>query len=109
MPLTIEGKAAFYLTEGRIKAVAVSESAGVFHAQGSGKEPYVVRFNGTWACTCPARVERCAHIVAVQTITDFQSDGTVSLKKDDDLDALLGTPASASQVDLDGYDPFADM
>lgn len=105
--MSTEKKAGEYLVSGRIKTVAVDEESGTFHASSSSSAGvYVIRYTGVWSCTCPARIERCAHIQACQKITDFQeSGGRISLGRDADIDALLADFNSPSE-DLRGYDPY---
>jgi len=63
----VEAKARAYLGEGRVRVV--SSGGGIADVLVRGTAVYAVQLSGgRWTCTCPARVERCAHIVAATLI-----------------------------------------
>jgi uncharacterized Zn finger protein len=65
-------KAVRYLTEGRVRVAEVSHLGIVAAVMGSAPDPYRVTFARLvgWGCDCPARVVECAHVSAVQLVTD---------------------------------------
>jgi uncharacterized Zn finger protein len=67
-----EDKALGYLTQGRVCVRDVSSDGISATVRGSDPEPYLVTFTRLlgWACDCPARVSACAHVMAVQLVTD---------------------------------------
>lgn len=96
----VQAKAATILLEGRVK---VQHLAAGYPAEGPHfmahvtpsvpGDPYIVRFNANgWHCDCPARVQVCAHVLACQTITDFEPVGgtPVLSSRDPEIDAILG-------------------
>jgi hypothetical protein len=85
----LELKAHRYLTEGRVTAVFVDHNRGSFNVRGSDDLPYTISFSGDWTCDCPARVPVCAHILACQQITHFNTDLSLYRPVDDDLTAEL--------------------
>lgn len=90
-----QAKAAEYLLSGRVKVQYLADEERVdFLAHVTpkqGGDPYFVKFNPLgWHCDCPARVQVCAHILACQTITDFQNpDAKPTFVADPSIDALL--------------------
>lgn len=98
-----QAKAAEYLLSGRVKVQhstmeKLPDKASLFlgyvtSANQEPGDPYFVTFNETgWHCDCPARVQVCAHILACQTITDFQNSekpAHPTFTKSPDMDALL--------------------
>ncbi len=71
----IEAKADRYLVEGRVAVVEVTPTSAAVRVTGS--SPYVVRASGgVWACPCPARVDRCAHVVAASKVVDVHCGPT---------------------------------
>lgn len=95
----VQAKAAKILLEGRVKVKhlqALGDGHWIFQAHVSPSvpgDPYIVRFNANgWHCDCPARVQICAHVLACQTITDFEpvNSAPVLGSPDPDIDAMLG-------------------
>ena len=94
-----QAKAAEYLLAGRVRVTSLipggqSCEAEVYSANQDG-DPYRVRFNNSgWHCDCPARVQLCAHILAVQTVTDLKVDKSAAMsftpKTDVSIDEILG-------------------
>lgn len=70
----ITEKAKLYLASGQVKVVKHSAKEALIEVQGSDPQPYDVAFNGFWHCNCPARVDRCAHIVAAQLISPLREN-----------------------------------
>lgn len=81
---TISDKAMNYLIEGRVHVVQVDENSGSFEVKGTSDDPYVVVFAGQWVCTCPARVPVCAHVVACQTISKFDTTKRIHFTGEDE-------------------------
>lgn len=93
-----QAKAAEYLLAGRVRITGLETgyacTAEVYSANQDG-EPYRVHFNNSgWHCDCPARVQLCAHILAVQTVTDLKVDKSAAMsftpKNDVTIDEILG-------------------
>lgn len=99
----VQAKAATILLEGRVKVQHLGH--GDLGKQVFGPDfkahvtptvpgdPYIVRFNANgWHCDCPARVQICAHVLACQTITDFDpaNSSPVIGTPDPEIDAILG-------------------
>lgn len=88
---TQQEKALAYLAEGRIKAVEVTATECIFHAQGSDR--YTTQFipGVGWACTCPARKTECVHVYAAKLVTDFHVDPNLVkfTAHDEEIDDLL--------------------
>jgi predicted nucleic acid-binding Zn finger protein len=76
---SVATKADRYLTEGRVIVLSLSQNKGEFEVQGS--ETYSLTAV-PWTCTCPARVEECAHILACKKITSFAEAHKVNLMED---------------------------
>jgi hypothetical protein len=69
---TIEQKAGRYLLDGRLEVTYVRESPLRVSARCRGSDGHVYsvgRDGSGWFCSCPARVARCAHVVALQLVT----------------------------------------
>lgn len=65
--MTVEEKARTYLGDGRVRVVTAGSGHADILVRGSGV--YAVQLSeGRWTCTCPARVERCAHIIAASLV-----------------------------------------
>ncbi len=85
----IEDKADKYLADGRVSVLEVSDVRAAAEVRGS--ETYLVQHVGVWVCSCPARVDRCAHVVAVSKVIPREEDGSVHLGvRDTGIDYLLG-------------------
>jgi hypothetical protein len=67
---TIEAKAARYLAEGRLEVLFVAEESARVRASCRGGDGIysVTCDRGGWSCSCPARVARCAHVVAAELV-----------------------------------------
>ena len=93
--MSVENKAKQYLTEGKVKVVEFAHSTQLFHVQGTDPyNPYTVRFMGSyWDCSCPARIELCAHVVACRLICNTETHARTlgSSENSDELDALLSS------------------
>lgn len=67
--LTVEEKAEAYLISGAVSVLTATDRHVVAKVQGSAPEPYTVEWNGvSWECTCPAYINRCAHVTAVRKV-----------------------------------------
>lgn len=86
MAESITSKADRYLTEGRVRVLSVSNDKGSFEVAGSDK--YIVNA-APWTCNCPARVLECAHIVACQKITSFDSIRKVMFTGQDEASMFM--------------------
>lgn len=100
-------KADGYLTSGRVKVIRVdvAEHQATLHVEGSTR--YVVRYNAGWSCDCPARVSRCAHVVAAQKVVELH-DEMPKLPSDPELAALLG-PRVPQVSSSRSHDEAADL
>ena len=58
-----------YLTEGRLLLVSVSDDEIAARCRGDG-EVHRLGFNGAdrWWCSCEARTDKCAHLVALRLV-----------------------------------------
>jgi hypothetical protein len=66
---TSEKKAHEYLLAGRVDVVKVSSIEALVRVQGTGPEPYTVKFGqNIWHCGCPAHTPLCAHVIAAQLV-----------------------------------------
>jgi uncharacterized Zn finger protein len=92
--MTPEQKAISYLSEGKVKVHEHSLEHGRCEVEvyGTASDPYVVRFAGvTWHCTCPAKTERCAHIIAVKLISSLTTAEWVLRPQEKSvIDSILG-------------------
>lgn len=61
-------KARRYLTEGRLVLTRVDRSRVAGVCRGDGAVHQVSYAQRVWSCTCPARSERCAHLLAVRLV-----------------------------------------
>ena len=58
-----------YLTEGRLLVRRVDKQAIDARCRGDSGEVYELGADaGGWACTCPARTDRCAHLLALKLV-----------------------------------------
>lgn len=81
----VAAKAARYHAERRVNVIEADETGATVLVKGSASEPYEVVYNGSWTCSCPARL-RCAHIEAASMVVQR---GEFS-EPDPELDKLLG-------------------
>lgn len=61
-----------YLTEGRLTVRQVDRSGVVAFVRGDSGLVYRAEWSpdlGGWLCNCPARTDRCAHLVALRLVT----------------------------------------
>jgi uncharacterized Zn finger protein len=66
---SVEEKAQAYLVAGAVSILTTTERRVEARVQGSSPDPYTVEWNGlSWSCTCPAYVNRCAHVTAVRKV-----------------------------------------
>jgi uncharacterized Zn finger protein len=67
-------KAVRYLSEGRVRILECHEDDGTLSAEARGNgRLYVVAHDAAgWSCTCPARGENCAHVLACKSVTVFE-------------------------------------
>jgi uncharacterized Zn finger protein len=73
----VTGKAARYLTEGRVTIVRVSLDLILAIVQGS--DSYDVRRDRSgWSCSCPVRRPECSHIAAVRLVTTVTTGRTLT-------------------------------
>jgi len=63
-----EAKAKRYLVEGRIVLERANPGGCVATVRGEGHRYRVEHHRGLWSCSCPARGERCAHLLAVKSV-----------------------------------------
>lgn len=63
-------KARRYLAEGRIDVLRVSEGRIYARARGDGAVYILGWANGRWACSCPARSDKCSHLLALRLVTN---------------------------------------
>jgi hypothetical protein len=75
-----EEKALQYIASGRLKVVHVNQDmneALVHVVSGSADvtsdDPYSVRFDGEWHCTCQARTLLCVHVRAAQKVVSLNA------------------------------------
>lgn len=66
---TVRDKATRYLIEGRVILVTVEDRQVRARVRGEGAQYDTGWIGGLWHCTCPARGENCAHIVALKRCT----------------------------------------
>ena len=62
-----ETKARRYLAEGRLEVVLVADDEIEATCRGDGAA-YLLGWHGAWHCSCPARTDRCAHLVALRLV-----------------------------------------
>lgn len=87
-----------YLLEGRVEVITHSTDPPFAHlrVRGSGQGPYEVWFRANcWACSCPAQVAECVHVLVAMMISPLRAsgDGHTGLNTNPDIDALLGGAA----------------
>jgi hypothetical protein len=58
-----------YLIEGRVIVEAVNSRGVLAKVRGDGRIYTVDYYAGAWSCDCPARSDRCAHLLAVRLVT----------------------------------------
>jgi hypothetical protein len=70
---TLQEKAERYIVEHRVSVTSVSaDGSAVVAVKGSEDQPYIVKLSGgLWVCGCPAKVSRCAHVIAASMVIDF--------------------------------------
>lgn len=61
-------KARTYLADGRLVVTSVRPNHVTATCRGDGAI-YHLTYDGAWSCTCPARTDQCAHLVALRLIT----------------------------------------
>jgi hypothetical protein len=69
---TIEAKARRYLGEGRLVVTAVDGDLVTAVCRGQGEQydlGHDPRRPGGWWCSCPVRTGKCAHLLALQSVT----------------------------------------
>ena len=67
---TVAEKAKRYLCEGRLIVVGVDDDWVRATCRGSGEVYELGHAPGRgWWCSCPAKTARCAHLVALQSVT----------------------------------------
>jgi hypothetical protein len=67
---TVAAKAARYLAEARLTVTAVSGDHVSAWCRGSGEVYRLGHEPGRgWWCSCPVRTDRCAHLIALQSVT----------------------------------------
>jgi uncharacterized Zn finger protein len=67
-------KATRYLGEARVRILSCDEDGGTLSAEvrGNGRVYVVAREKDSWACSCAARSEDCAHVLACKHVTVFE-------------------------------------
>lgn len=63
-----ETKGRRYAVEGRLQVHAVTDDTIEATCRGDG-HVYRLGWHGTWHCSCPARSDRCCHLVALRLVT----------------------------------------
>ena len=66
---TVRDKAARYLLEGRIILTTVEDRHVRARVRGEGSLYDTGWIGGQWFCSCPARGDNCAHVVALKRCT----------------------------------------
>jgi hypothetical protein len=67
---TVEAKAHRYLAEGRLVVTKVDADLVTAYCRGQGELYQLGHDPGRgWWCNCPVRTDRCAHLIALQTVT----------------------------------------
>ena len=66
---TVRDKATRYLVEGRVILTIVEDRQVRARIRGEGAQYQAGWIDGLWHCTCPARGDNCAHIVALKRCT----------------------------------------
>lgn len=61
-------KARRYLGEGRVVIETVSRRTVVASVRGDGRRYRCTYRDGLWSCTCPARSDGCAHLLATRLV-----------------------------------------
>lgn len=64
-----QAKARRYLVEGRVVLLRVAPGLVVARVRGDGAVHRCGYEHGAWWCSCPARTDQCAHLVAVRLTT----------------------------------------
>lgn len=65
-----EAKAARYLAEGRLTITAVTGDYVTAICRGDGEFYHLGHTPGWgWRCSCPARRDRCSHLIALRSVT----------------------------------------
>lgn len=67
-------KARRYLGEGRLVLTRVDPLRVIGACRGDGAIHTVTYTQRTWACTCPARTDQCAHLLAVRLVVAVDLD-----------------------------------
>lgn len=62
-------KARRYLAEGRIIVIAAEVGRVEARCRGSGVVHRLGYRSGEWSCSCPARTDGCAHLLALRLVT----------------------------------------
>lgn len=70
---TVDAKARRYLAEGRLVVVHVDARGARARCRGSGAVYDLEVSGGEWSCSCPARVQRCAHLLALALVVNVPS------------------------------------
>jgi len=67
---TVAAKAARYLAEGRLIITAVDGDHVAACCRGDGEVHRLGHDPGRgWWCSCPVRTDRCAHLIALRSVT----------------------------------------
>lgn len=88
-------KALQYIALGRVRIKHLDVDSGILYADvksaSQSGDPYYVRHDGgEWHCDCPARVNPCAHIRALQKVVEFPTvKPTMGVHYTSSIDALL--------------------
>lgn len=90
MKQTVEEKAEAYLLAGAVSIVEATERRVVARVKGSAADPYTVEWNGvSWDCSCPAYINRCAHVQAVKKVVGERHPVVRIETTPSELDALF--------------------
>jgi uncharacterized Zn finger protein len=90
MKLTVEEKAEAYLISGAVSVLVATNRRVEARVQGSSAHPYTVEWNGvSWSCTCPAYINRCAHVTAVRKVVGERQSIARFETRPSDVDVLF--------------------
>jgi uncharacterized Zn finger protein len=77
-------KARRYLCEGRVVLSRVDPLRVVAACRGDGTVYQIAYAQHVWSCTCPARTDQCAHLLAVRLVVAVDLAPTARPPPEDD-------------------------
>ena len=90
MKQTVEEKADSYLHAGAVSIIEATATHVLARVKGSAADPYTVEWNGvSWECTCPAYINRCAHVTAVKKVVGDRQPVVQITSSPSEVDALF--------------------